>query len=52
MEEKKRKHDVLLIADESAPILIEAEIAMNDNADRLYQPQKALADLQRKSKEE
>ncbi len=52
MEEKEIKHDVLLIADESATILIEAEITTNDNADRLYQTQKAITDLQRKSKEE
>lgn len=52
MEEKKRKHDVLLITDESAPILIETEITATDNADRLYQTQKAITDLQRKTKEE
>lgn len=52
MEKKNIKHDVLLIADESAPILVEAEITANDNADRLYQTQKAITDLQRKTKKE
>ena len=52
MEKKNIKHDVLLNADEFAPILIEAEITATDNADRLYQTQKAITDLQRKSKEE